>query len=153
MLPILAAISIGQVVFPQGEFLALARLTAFDREMAGLVDAYLEAVPECPPRIDTPVRLWEMDISIIRARLARAHLFPLTGFLPDIETRLAFKHYLYASDRYMSCFAGLLESYRVGGLPDSAAAIALEDGLIEADSVWTDCGAALFGLLEEKHWP
>jgi hypothetical protein len=154
MLALLASIALASPgVLPRGDQLALARLTAFDREMAGLLDSYLGAVPECPPLPDTPMRRWDMDLAWIRAGLARRSVLWTAWFLPDVETRRSLKHYLSACDLYMSCYAGMLESYRGGGLPDPAAAIALEDGLFEADSAWADSGASLFGLMEEKHWP
>jgi hypothetical protein len=154
MLALLAWVAIAGSGVPwTGNELALGRLTALDREMAGLLDAYLLAVPECPPLEDTPVRRWGMETARLRATALRQTAAWTLWFLPDIETRRGLKHYLCACDRFLSSYASMMESYRGGGLPDPAAAIEMEDGLFEADSVWIESSAELFGLMEEKQWP
>ena len=122
-------------------------LMGLDREVSGLMDAYLEAVPECPVREDTPVRLWLLDLAAFRASAAisRLHAAPCDG-VPEA----ALKSYLASCESYIRLYAGLQEFYHGGGYDDPARSMELESLLIRADSVWLASGAALFGAMGEK---
>lgn len=122
-------------------------LIGLDREVSGLMDAYLEAVPECPVREDTPVRLWLLDLAAFRASAAisRIHGAPRDG-VPEADL----KSYLASCESYIRLYAGLQEFYHGGGYDDPARSMELESLLIRADSVWLAAGAALFGAMGEK---
>lgn len=125
-------------------------LLALDREISGLLDCYLEAVPECPAGSDTPIRLWQLDLGWIRASSA---LLALEGVRPgDAGPAVAeaLEEYLAACKRYLAVYGRVRVFYHGAGHPDSAMSVALEDELISADSAWLESGARLFGALNEE---
>jgi len=150
---LLTLLSVGPGPLPNAKELALGRLTGLDREMGGLLDAYLLAVPECPPMEDTPVRCWGMEAAGLRAEVTRRSALWVLWYMPDVETRSALKHYLAACDSYLSECGATIRAYCRGELPGAAEAVDLEDSLLQVDSVWSERGAELFDLLEERHWP
>lgn len=131
---------------PPGDLLLL------DSAVSGLLDAYLEAVPECPAREDTPVRQWLLDLAGIRAgaSLRDASTLIRRSRTDDLRSRL--KHYLWACKACLDTFSDLRDMYRPGVTPDSAACIAAESELIAADRAWLASGLSLFGLLAEEGW-
>lgn len=125
-------------------------LLILDREMSGLLDCYLRAVPECPAGSDTPVRLWQLDLGWLRAGSA---LFSLDGARPidDGSTFAgALEEYLAACKRYLAVYGRVRLFYHGAGHPDSARSVALENELVSADSAWLEAGARLLGALGEE---
>ena len=127
-------------------------LLLLDSGMAGLFDAYLEAVPECPAREDTPVRFWLLDLAGSRASAALRNSVHLLGRTRDRDLRSALKSYLWTCSAYLDSFSDVRDMYRAPGAPDSAGAVGAEDGLFERDQAWLDAGSALFALLAEEGW-
>lgn len=123
-----------------------------DREMGGLVDSYLEAVPECPVRGDTPVRLWLLDLSSIRVRGALRPALLSAGDADDPVLRGALKRYLLCCETCLEAFDDVRAALRSEAVPDSVSCISMEEALIEADSAWLEAGSALFGRLAEEGW-
>lgn len=115
------------------------------REMAGLLDGYLEAVPECPPRPDTPVRLWQMDSAWLRANAVLGAVVDTAGTGAEPE----WTGYMQACRGLMAAYRSVLDAYHAG-LPDSASAVRLEDGLLAACSLYADRENRLLSTLEEE---
>lgn len=127
-------------------------LLLLDSGMAGLFDAYLEAVPECPARDDTPVRFWLLDLAGSRASAGLRNAVRLLRRTRDSDLRSALKSYLWTCSAYLDSFSDVREMYRAPAPPDSAGAMEAEDGLFERDEAWLDAGSALFALLAEEGW-
>ena len=128
--------------------LGIEGLTRLSREMSGLLEGYLEAVPECPPAQDTPIRLWQLDNAWLRASTVFHEVEDSTSAssgAPPAEW-----------DAYLAACRGLLSAYRRtmtayhGGLPDSALATELENGLIAACSLYAQREAELVYCLREE---
>jgi hypothetical protein len=128
--------------------LELEDLIGLSREMTGLLDGYLEAVPECPPRADTPIRRWRMDSAWIRAAAVFEAVCDTAG-APAGADSAAWREYIEACNSLLDRYEELMEAYH-GGLPDSAAAERLEDGLLGACSLYAAREEALLDLLEEE---
>ncbi len=125
-------------------------LLTLDREMGGLLDSYLEAVPECPARNDTPIRLWQLDLGWLRASSALLSFRGGPPFDAGPAVSEALEDYLAACKRYLAAYGRVRMFYHGDGHPDSARSVALEDELISADSAWLESGARLFGTLGEE---
>lgn len=130
---------------------AMSVILDLDREMAGLLDAYLEAVPECPLRSDTPVRNWVLDLAWLRAGAAmeRAEQLDL-GAGTSVEMRNAWRNFLYSSREYMRIYHEITQACRDGFIPDSSFYIDLEDRLLACDSIWSLDEEVLFEILAEE---
>lgn len=127
-------------------------LLLLDSAVSGLLDAYLEAVPECPAREDTPVRQWLLDLAGTRAGASLRDASTLIRRSRSDCLRFRLKHYLWACKACLDTFSELRNMYRPGAIPDSAACIAAESELIAADGAWLEAGLSLFGLLAEEGW-
>lgn len=122
-----------------------------DREVSGLLDAYLEAVPECPVRSDTPIRLWVLDLAWLRAGAAIDSLLELdpVGFLP--ESRLdAWMEFTANTEGLFRVYTEVQRLYHGTSLPDSSTCVELEDRLINADSTWRHAQMTLLEYLSEE---
>jgi len=133
---------------PGVAFAARGELMRLDREMAGVMDCYLEAVPEIPVAGDVPGLM--LGTALLRARSALGACSWTAAVMPDVETRTAMKHYLCNCGRYLSGFSDLTAAYSMTTQPDSSLASLLEDRLLDLDSAWVASGERLFGLLSEK---
>lgn len=107
----------------------------FDREISGLLDAYLEAVPECPVYPDTPVRLWVLDLAWIRVDAAINEAEALGSVFSD-STAEAWSSYLNSSREYLGVFSDIQMTYHLTVVPECSACIELENRLLIADSLW-----------------
>ncbi|MBD3370611.1 hypothetical protein GF402_09640 [Candidatus Fermentibacteria bacterium] len=109
-------------------------LQSIDREVCGLLDAYLEAVPECPPREDTPIRLWQLDMAWLRVNSVLAEQLPSIRApgRGDIDSLCA--EYRTACVRLVDHYQSIMQAYHADVLPDSISAVELEIGLLELDS-------------------
>ena len=120
-----------------------------DREMSGLLDAYLEAVPECPVREDTPVRIWLLDLAWLRATssMRAAASYPL----PEKEgLEEAWSTYLKTSAEFLSVFRNVRDVYSEGLFSDSSLSLELERRLISADSLWQTAEVHLLNTFAEE---
>jgi hypothetical protein len=118
-----------------------------DREMSGLLDSYLEAVPECPVRGDTPVRVWLLDLAWLRADAC----FRSTGGCTVPEgLEDSWCRYLKASAAYLSLFRRVRDVYNRDLLPDSSLSLELESRLIGTDSLWLETEACLLDTYAEE---
>lgn len=131
---------------------AFPLLVDLDREMSGLLDAYLEAVPECPVLQDTPLRLWLLDLAWLRAGAAIDELMELDGdaLLPDDSSRSVWTEYVTLTGNLYDVFSKIQSAYHGSRLPDSALSVELEVMLLEADSAWRRSEMALFELISEE---
>jgi len=132
------------------EEFSLEFLLALDREVSGLLGAYLEAVPECPVRNDTPIRLWVLDAAWLRTRA-------VLDEAKDIEHDAAsefpvhyWEVYLTRSREYLEVFGSLQRRYHEDTLPDSALCVQMELQILEADSLWSIAELNLFVRLTEE---
>jgi len=107
----------------------------FDREISGLLDAYLEAVPECPVYPDTPVRLWVLDLAWIRADAAISEAETLITLFSD-STAEVWSSYLNSSMEYLRVFSNIQRTYHQTAVPESTLCINLENALLITDSLW-----------------
>jgi hypothetical protein len=126
-------------------------LRDLDIEVAGLLDAYLEAVPECPVRSDTPIRLWVLDVAWLRVSgiLDTALELDSHAFGPDFPSR-EWEVYLQASSSFLTVFGTISETYHLDSVPDSTRCIELETDLLRADSLWRETESNLFLRLAEE---
>ncbi len=123
----------------------------FDREMAGLLDAYLEAVPECPITPETPVRMWLLDAAWLRAAAALDTAETLDIHLnSSYNLAEAWTSFLNSSQQYLNVFRTIQTTYHEDILPDSEVCIELENQLLEYDSLWSLEEAVFFELLAEE---
>ncbi|MCD4847786.1 MAG: hypothetical protein K8R76_06315 [Candidatus Aegiribacteria sp.] len=122
-----------------------------DREMAGLLDAYLEAVPECPITPETPVRIWVLDVAWLRANAALdiAETLDIHTISSDNLSE-AWTGYLNSSQQYLNVFRIIQKTYHEDILPDSYLCIELENQLLEYDSLWSLEETTFFELLAEE---
>lgn len=130
---------------------SLEFLRNFDTEVASLLDAYLEAVPECPIREDTPVRLWVIDTAWIRTSGALETALSIdtrgaeAGFpVPEWED------YLSATGDYLEAFGTVQEAYHSVPPPDGPGSLGLEADLLRADSLWRVAEFNLYERLAEE---
>ncbi len=121
----------------------------FDREISGLLDAYLEAVPECPVYPDTPVRLWVLDLAWIRADAAISEAETLITVFSD-STEVVWLSYLDSSAEYLRVFSKIQRTYHQTDVPDSSICIELENELLIADSLWRIDEMKFFELFTEE---
>jgi len=121
----------------------------FDREISGLLDAYLEAVPECPVYPDTPVRLWVLDLAWIRADAAITEAETLKTVFSD-STEEVWLSYLDSSSEYLMVFSVIQRTYHQEEVPESSVCIELENALLIADSIWRIDEMKLFELFTEE---
>lgn len=122
-----------------------------DREISGLFDAYLEAVPECPAYPDTPVRLWVLDLAWLRAEAAIDEVEILnTGATFSDSTAEAWSAYFLSSKEYLRVFSVILGTYHQTDVPESTVCIALESELLDIDSMWRINETELFELFVEE---
>ncbi len=131
-----------------GEELGVHDLAQLSREMTGLLDGYLEAVPECPPREDTPIRLWRMDSAWLRAGAVFEAVMD-TATAPAGAGPVAWRAYTRSCGDLLDAYADVMEAYH-GGLPDSVGAVRLENGILTACSLYAAREEALLDLLEEE---
>lgn len=131
---------------------AVALLVDLDREVSGLLDAYLEAVPECPVLQDTPLRVWLLDLAWLRAGAAIDELMELDvdALLPDDSSRVVWTEYVTLTGDLYDVFSEIQSAYHGPRLPDSGLSVGLEVMLLEADSAWRRSEMALFELLSEE---
>lgn len=122
-----------------------------DREISGLLDAYLEAVPECPVYPDTPVRLWVLDLAWLRAEAAIDEFERLnTGATFSDSTAEAWSAYLLSSKEYLRVFSVIQGTYHQAGVPESTVCIELESELLSIDSLWRINETELLELFVEE---
>lgn len=131
---------------------ALPLLVDLDREVSGLLDAYLEAVPECPVLPDTPLRIWLLDLAWLRAEAAIDELMELDGdaLFFDDSSRSVWVEYVTDTGELFDAFSDIQSAYHDPRLPDSALSVELEIRLLEADSAWRRSETALFELISEE---
>ena len=122
-----------------------------DREIAGLLDAYLEAIPECPVTTHTPVRIWVLDVAWLRASAAldTAETLNIHSISSDNLSE-AWTDYLHSSRQDLNVFRIIQKTYHEDILPGSHLCIELENQLLEYDSLWSLEEAAFFELLAEE---
>ncbi|MBN2586578.1 MAG: hypothetical protein JXR55_04720 [Candidatus Fermentibacteraceae bacterium] len=122
-----------------------------DREVSGLLDAYLEAVPECPARSDTPLRLWVLDLAWIRAGSAIDSMMTLQPpmLLPDSQLS-SWTDFISGTEELFRVYDEIQSAYHAPSLPDSSLCVMLEDRLLRADSVWRHSEMVLFELMSEE---
>ena len=122
-----------------------------DREISGLLDAYLEAVPECPVHPDTPVRLWVLDLAWLRADAAIDEAETLLyGSLPSDSAAEAWTSYLASSIEYLNVFSEIQRTYHQTAVPESTICIELENSILYTDSVWRTDEIKLFELFAKE---
>jgi len=141
---LISSSGIADEVMP-GESQTWQFIVNFDREISGLLDAYLEAVPECPVYPDTPIRLWVLDLAWIRADAAIQEAETI-GMLMSDSLAALWSLYLESSREYLSLFGDIQNTYHQSGTPDSAICIELETELLKADSLWRSNEMKLFEL-------
>ncbi len=126
-------------------------LIDLDREVSGLLDAYLEAIPECPARPDTPLRLWVLDLAWIRAGSAIDSMMTLQPpmLLPDSQLS-SWTDFISGTEELFGVFTEIQNAYHGPSLPDSSQCVMLEDRLLRADSVWRHSEMTLFELMSEE---
>lgn len=124
---------------------SLQDLSQLSREMTGLLDGYLEAVPECPPRPDTPIRIWQLDSAWLRANAVLGAVLDSSTTGPEVE----WEGYFQACSGLMATYRRVLGAYH-SGLPDSAAAVELEEDLLAACNLYTRRENRLLETLEEE---
>lgn len=125
-------------------------LVDMDREISGMLDAYLEAVPECPARIDTPLRLWVLDLAWLRAEAVIEEAEKLeTPALSD-TLQAVWNEYLSASRNCFRVLSEIQMVYHQPSLPPESLSIELENELLQADSVWRNAEERLFELIDEN---
>jgi hypothetical protein len=130
---------------------SLVFLRDLDIEVAGLLDAYLEAVPECPARADTPIRLWVLDVAWLRVSgaLDTALRLDSTGFAPDFPLQ-EWEAYLQAAGDCLAVFGTISETYHSDSVPGMMRCIELETDLLRADSLWRVAEFSMFERLAEE---
>lgn len=121
----------------------------FDREISGLLDAYLEAVPECPVYPDTPVRLWVLDLAWIRADAAITEAETLITVFSG-STEEIWLSYLDSSVEYLRVFSDIQRTYHLADVPERSVCIELENALLTADSLWRIDEMKFFELFTEE---
>lgn len=122
-----------------------------DREIAGLLDAYLEAVPECPVYPDTPIRLWVLDLAWLRADAAISEIKLINeGAVFSDSTVDVWEAYLFSSTEYLRVFSEIQRIYHQTNVPDGAVCIELESMLLNIDSLWHIHETRLFELFAEE---
>ena len=131
------------------EVVFLSLIDRMDREMSGLYDAYLEAIPECPVLEDTPIRLWLLDLAWLRAS---GGLTTALAFAPPEEAGLdeAWHAYISTSVDYMTDFRRVRDIYARDFLPDTSLSIDLERMLFNTDSIWQLSEEVLLNTFAEK---
>ncbi len=123
----------------------------FDREMAGLLDAYLEAVPECPITPETPVRIWVLDVAWLRASAALSTAAALDiHSISSADISEAWTGYLHSSQQYLNVFRIIQKTYHEDILPESHLCIELENQLLEYDSLWSLEEAVFLNCLQNE---
>jgi hypothetical protein len=146
---IMTIITAGSLTADEGEPRATPFLVDLDREIAGLLDAYLEAVPECPACSDTPLRLWVLDLAFIRADAAMLEAETIDmQFSGSIEE--AWLQYLDSSREYIRIFLQIQNAYHSESLPEATECVELENNLLIADSLWRIDETELFELLSKE---
>jgi len=127
----------------------ISLIDRMDREISGLFDGYLEAVPECPVLEDTPLRIWLLDLAWLRASgiLTTARALPP---LYDEDMEEAWHAYITTSEDYLKCFRHVRDIYARDFLPDTSLSIDLERMLFNADSIWQLSEEALLNTFAEK---
>lgn len=121
----------------------------FDREISGLLDAYLEAVPECPVYLDTPVRLWVLDLAWLRADAAINEAEALGSVFSDSIAEV-WSSYLNSSREYLEVFSDIQRTYHLTVVPECSVCIELENRLLIADSLWRTDEMEFFELFTEE---
>lgn len=133
------------------EVFTLDFLLTLDREVSGLLDAYLEAIPECPVRMDTPLRLWVLDAAWLRTRAVLDHaasVYPVDD--PPGFPVGSWDAFLAESEGYLDVFRSIQVSYHEESFPDSVQSVEMELRILEADSVWRNAELELFTRLAEE---
>ncbi len=126
-------------------------LMDMNREIEALLDAYLEAIPECPVHPDTPVRLWVLDLAWLRADAVISEAVTLnTASLFSESTIKAWTEYLLSSKEYLNVFLEIQQVYHDADVPDSALCIELENKLLNIDSIWNIDETNLFKSFVEE---
>ncbi|MCK4671584.1 MAG: hypothetical protein KAT47_03505 [Candidatus Aegiribacteria sp.] len=144
-------ISIGSAQAQQLSDSYLDVIVNLDREMAGLLDAYLEAVPECPITPETPVRVWVLDVAWLRASAALSTAETLDiHSISSVDVSEAWTGYLHSSQQYLNVFRIIQKTYHKDILPENHLSIELEDQLLEYDSLWSLEETVFFELLAEE---
>lgn len=126
-------------------------LSEMDREVSGLLDAYLEAVPECPLRPDTPLRLWVLDLAWLRAGAAIDSVLKMDPPQQLADSQLgSWADFVGCTGDLFDVYTTVQRAYHGPTLPDSSECILLEDHLIRADSIWCHSERVLLELLSEE---
>jgi len=126
-------------------------LAHLDRELSGLLDAYLEAVPECPVHPDTPLRLWVLDLAWLRAKSAVDSLLMIDGTAFTTDS-LLWSRFVSGTLDLFEVFSGIQEVYHETDVPGDSMCIKLEDMLISADSTWRHYETVLLdSISKEEH--
>jgi hypothetical protein len=150
LLMLASAPPVGSVQMDASSF-SLEFLQNLDIEVAGLLDAYLEAVPECPAREDTPIRLWVLDVAWLRVSGALDTALELDSscFRPDFPLQ-EWEAFLQASGDCLAVFGTISETYHSDSVPGTIRCIELETDLLRADSLWRVAEFTLFERLVEE---
>jgi len=129
----------------------LAFLRDIDVEIAGLLDAYLEAVPECPVRADTPVRPWVLDVALLRVggAIETAAGLDVSSF-GDPFPVTEWEDYLLTAADLRDVFRAISETCHSDSVPDSLTSIGLEGDLLRADARWREAESRLYERLAEE---
>jgi hypothetical protein len=142
-------ISVAQIAQIDADESFVTVIDRMDREISGLLDAYLEGIPECPVRDDTPVRIWLLDLAWLRAtgsiRDASSYPLPAVEGLED-----AWSRYLKTSVSLISVFRYVRDIYSQDLIPDSSLSLELEIRLIDAYSLWQTAEAHLLNTYTEE---
>ena len=126
-------------------------LSEMDREVSGLLDAYLEAVPECPARPDTPLRLWVLDLAWLRAGAAIDSVLKMDPPQHLADSQMStWVEFVNCTGELFDVYTTVQRAYHGQTLPDSSECILLEDSLIRADSIWCHSERVLLELLSEE---
>lgn len=133
------------------EPLTIDLIVDLDREISGLLDSYLEAVPECPVYTDTPVRLWVLDLAWLRADAVINEIEILnTEAVFSGRTAEVWSVFLFSSKEYLRVFSEIQGIYHQTGVPENTVCIELENDLLNIDSLWRLSEIELFELLLEE---
>ncbi len=126
-------------------------LLDLDREVSGLLDAYLEAIPACPPDEGDRVRPWLLDVAWLRASatLERAEGVDPSLMGPGFPAE-EWTVWIDLSRDCLETFREIQVAYHSDVLPDSATCVALEDELLMRDSLWSARERILVELLAEE---
>jgi hypothetical protein len=134
-----------------GNYDVMEPLVMLDREVSGLLDAYLEAVPECPVRQDTPLRMWVLDLAWLRADAAIDEVMNVDySELFTDNQMVVWDEFRLRTKALFDVYTEVQRVYHESSPPDTGLSIRLEDSLLEADSLWRESEMILFETISEE---